>query len=48
MEKSIDYIQDSIRNKIIEEIKYLELPTEWTPNDVIKYIIRIIDRNGNV
>lgn len=48
MEKGIDYLQDSIRNKIIEEIRYLDLPNEWNPSDVIKYIVKIIDRNGNV
>jgi hypothetical protein len=44
----VDYIEDFIREKIIEEIKYLELPSEWTPNDVIRYIVRKIDRNNNV
>jgi hypothetical protein len=44
----VDYIEDFIRDKIIKEIKNLELPPEWTPNDVISYIIRKIDRNNNV
>jgi hypothetical protein len=44
----MDYIEDLIREKIINEIKYLELPNEWNPEQVIQYIIRKIDRNNNV
>jgi hypothetical protein len=44
----VDYIEDFIREKIIKEIKNLELPPEWTPNDVINYIVKKIDRNNNV
>lgn len=44
----MDYIEDFIREKIIMEIKNLELPPEWTPNDVIRYIVKKIDRNKNV
>jgi hypothetical protein len=44
----VDYIEDFIRDKIVKEIKDLDLPPEWTPNDVINYIIRKIDRNKSV
>jgi hypothetical protein len=39
-----DYIEDLIREKISKEIKYLELPPEWKPNDVIRYIVAKIER----
>jgi hypothetical protein len=41
---SMEYIEDAIREKIANEIKYLELPPEWKPNDVISYIVRKIER----
>lgn len=44
----MDYIEDFIREKIINEIKGLELPNEWNPEQVIQYIIKKIDRNNNV
>lgn len=44
----MDYIEDLIREKIINEIRYLELPDEWNPKQVIQYIIKKIDRNNNV
>ena len=44
----MDYIEDLIREKIVKEIKYLELPNEWNPEQVINYIIRKIDRKYNV
>jgi hypothetical protein len=44
----MDYVEDLIREKIINEIKYLELPNNWNPEQVIKYIIHRIDRNNNV
>lgn len=43
----MEYIEDFIRDKIIREINKLELPPEWKPDDVIKYITRMIDRNRN-
>ena len=42
----MDYIQDHIRDSIIKEIKDLELPYEWKPSEVINYIVRMIDKNG--
>ena len=40
----MDYIQDFIREKIADEIRHLELPPEWSPNDVIKYIVNKIEK----
>ena len=40
----MEYIEDAIREKIAAEIKYLELPPEWKPSDVISYIVRKIER----
>ena len=40
----MDYIEDQIREKIADEIRYLELPYEWKPNDVLKYIVRKIEK----
>lgn len=40
----MDYIEDAIREKIADEIRYLELPPEWRPSEVIKYIVRKIER----
>lgn len=39
----MDYIEDHLRAKIADEIRYLELPPEWRPHEVIRYIVRIID-----
>ena len=41
-----DYIEDLIRSKIINEIRDLELPPEWRPYQVIRYIVRMIDKNN--
>ena len=41
----VDYIQDKIRKDILNDIKYLELPPNWSPDQVITYIVRIIE-NG--
>ena len=41
----VDYILDKIRKDIADDIKYLELPPNWSPDQVIKYIVRIIE-NG--
>jgi len=40
----MDYIEDQVRQKILNEIKYLELPYEWKPREVIDYIVRKIGR----
>jgi hypothetical protein len=43
----VEYIQEKIRKEILDEIRYLELPPEWRPYEVIRYIVRIIEK-GNV
>ena len=43
----MDYIEDQIREKILNEIKYLELPYEWKPNEVIGYIVDKLSRGNN-
>jgi hypothetical protein len=43
----MDYIEDRIREKIADEIRYLELPPEWRPNHVIQYIVSKIERRNN-
>jgi hypothetical protein len=40
----MDYIQDMIRKNIADEIRWLELPPEWTPSDVLKYIVAKIEK----
>lgn len=40
----MDYLEDMMREKIAREIKYLELPSEWSPNDVLKYIVNKIEK----
>ena len=42
----MEYIEDQIREKILEEIKYLELPYEWKPQEVINYVVNKLSR-GN-
>ena len=39
----MDYLQDHIRFKIADEIRYLELPPDWRPYEVIRYIVRMIE-----
>jgi hypothetical protein len=39
----MDYVQDLVRQKIADEIRYLELPPDWRPYEVIRYIVRIIE-----
>jgi hypothetical protein len=46
MDKIVDYLDKSHRKKIADEIRYLELPPEWRPNEVIRYIVRIIEKNN--
>ncbi len=43
----MDYIEDQIRDRIVREIEGLELPPEWRPRDVIRYVIKII-KKGNI
>lgn len=40
----MDYIQDIMREKIADEIRHLELPHEWKPNEVLAYIVRKIEK----
>ena len=40
----MDYIEDSVRQKIADEIRYLELPPDWRPYEVIRYIVRKIEK----
>ena len=40
----MDYIVDKIKQEIINEIKDLELPPEWRPYEVIRYIVKIIEK----
>ena len=42
----MDYIEDLLREKIADEIRYLELPPDWRPYEVIRYIVRIIEKNN--
>jgi len=39
-----DYIDNSVRRDIIKDIRNLELPDDWKPNQVIDYIIGKIDK----
>jgi hypothetical protein len=43
----MEYIEDQIRDKILEEIKYLELPYEWKPQEVINYIVNKLSRGNH-
>ena len=46
MDKLAEYLDESHRKKIADEIRYLELPPEWGPNEVIRYIVRIIEKSN--
>lgn len=37
--------EDHIKKSIIKDISNLELPSEWSPNDVIKYIVGRIEKS---
>ena len=39
----MDYLDEKIRKMIADEIRYLELPSEWKPKEVIGYILRMIE-----
>jgi hypothetical protein len=44
---SIEKYQDErIRRQIANEIRGLELPPEWRPHEVIRYIVRIIEKQN--
>jgi hypothetical protein len=38
------YLDEKLRRQIADEIRYLELPPEWRPFEVIRYIVRIIEK----
>jgi len=38
------YLDEKLRQEIADEIRYLELPPEWRPFEVIRYIVRIIEK----
>ena len=40
----MDYIIDDFRRKIADEIRNLELPSDWKPNEVLGYVVRKIER----
>lgn len=42
-----EYQDEKIRRQISSEIKGLELPPEWRPHEVIRYIIKIIEKGLN-
>jgi hypothetical protein len=46
MNKIEDYLDERHRKQIADEIRYLELPPEWRPNEVIRYIVRIIEKSN--
>jgi hypothetical protein len=46
MDKIEDYLDEKHRRKIVDEIRYLELPPEWRPHEVIRYIVRIIEKSN--
>ena len=46
MEKIQDYLDEKHRKNIADEIRYLELPPEWRPYEVIRYIVRIIEKQN--
>jgi hypothetical protein len=40
----VDFLEDHLRSKIADDIRYLELPPEWRPYEVIRYIVRKIEK----
>ena len=41
-----EYQDERIRRQISNEIRGLELPPEWRPHEVIRYIVRIIEKSN--
>ena len=41
-----DNMEEHFRNKISLEVSGLELPYEWKPNEVIRYIVRKIEKRS--
>jgi hypothetical protein len=46
MDKIEYYLDERHRKQIADEIRYLELPPEWRPHEVIRYIVRIIEKQN--
>ncbi len=46
MDKIEDYLNEKHRKEIADEIRYLELPPEWRPHEVIRYVVRIIEKSN--
>ena len=46
MEDLSMYLDEKVRKQIADEIRFLELPSEWRPFEVIRYIVRIIEKNN--
>ena len=46
MDDLIKYLDENHRQKSADEIRYLELPPEWKPYEVIRYIVRIIEKQN--
>jgi len=46
MDKIEDYLDEKHRKEIADEIRYLELPPEWRPHEVIRYVVRIIEQSN--
>jgi hypothetical protein len=42
--KEFTAIEEHIRRNIAKEISGLEFPPEWRPNEVIRYIVRKIEK----
>ena len=40
-------IKKQFIDDLLHELKELELPPEWSPNDVLGYVIRKIEDKGN-
>jgi hypothetical protein len=40
------YLDEKLRRQIADDIRHLELPSEWRPFEVIRYIVRIIEKNN--
>lgn len=40
----MDYIIDDFRRKIADEIRNLEFPPDWKPNDVLRYVVSKIEK----
>lgn len=42
-EKALLAVEENVRSKIAKELSNLELPPEWRPSEVIRYIARKIE-----